>query len=167
MKFRNDTEVKEAFEEAFNNKGTTTQEKVDAAVKAVGDAAAAIYGDQGLYVSGLLNPDMQCVSFQFKRPGVGQRVQHTIACDVPVPERDQDATFEDATNVDASNDDDNEPGSLDARLRFFQDLTSLIDEDDLTGEGKPKVEALNEMLKESEEPFTAAERDQLWEQINS
>lgn len=163
MKFRNDTEIKEAFEEAFNDKGVATQEKVDAAVKAVMTQATEEFGPQGLYVSGVLNSDMQCVSFQFKRPGVSQRVQHTIACQVPVPKGDQDAKFEDTVHVDASNDDDNNPGSTEDRLSMFQDLTALMKEDDLTREGKPKLEALNALLKPEEEPFTASERDELWE----
>ena len=163
MKFRNDSEVKEAFDEAFDAEGVATVEKVDAAVKAVTDAASAIYGPQGLYVSGVLNSDMQCASFQFKRPGISQRVQHTISCEVPDPEEDQDEGDADPGKVDEEVVNNNDPGSSEARLAMFQDLISLLQEDDWTGEGKPKVEALNDLLKPEEEPFTAAERDLLWE----
>ena len=161
MKFRTDTDVKDAFDKAFNevfdDSSPATQKEVDNIVKAVGDAAEAIYGGQGLYVSGILNPDMQCVSFQFKRPGISQRVQHTIACDVPVPERPLDDNEQD----DAQNNDYNDTGSPQDRLSMFQDLTALLKEDDFTSEGKPKVEALNALLKPEEEQFTAAERDRL------
>lgn len=163
MKFRNDTEVQAAFDEAFDAEGEATQEKVDNAVKAVTDAAAATYGPQGIYVSGVLNPDMQCVSFRFKRPSIGQRVQHAISCDVPVPERPQDAAADATGKVDDSNVDPAGSGSSQERAELLKMLADTLDVEDYTKDGKPQVDAINDLLKEGDEPFTAAERDELWE----
>lgn len=163
MKFRNDTEIMEAFEEAFDATGEATPEKVDAAVKAVAEAASKEFGPQGLYVTGTLNPDMQCVSFQFKRPGVSQRVQHAIGCDVPVPERAQDAAADETGQVDDNNSVYNDTGSPPDRAQLLKSLASTLNVEEYTAEGKPKVEAINDLLEEGTEPFTAAERDELWE----
>lgn len=151
MKFRNDTEVKEAFDEAFDAEGVATAEKVDAAIEAVKASAAEQFGSEGLYVSGLLNSDMQCVSFQFKRPGIGQRVQHTISCEVERPPRKDEEQV--VPGMDTK----------EARKALLEAVADELDSEGFNQDGTPDVKALNAALAEGVEPFTAAERDELWD----
>lgn len=160
--FRTDTDIQIAFNNAFDTTGEATQEKVDAAVKTVYDEAALVVGAGGLYVNGSLDPDNQCVLFRFKRPAISLRVQYTIDCVVPKPERAQDAKADETGQVDDEGDDDDDSGLSDERSSLFASLAEELGDDEFTSDHKPKVEALNELLEEGVEPFTAAERDELW-----
>ena len=167
---KHDREVVAAFEEAFTPKEgeEVVQEVVDEACEAVFAKAAEQFGPEGLYVHGILNPDMGGVSFRFKRPGIRQRVEHFIECNVPKPPRKEEAQDDedsDDAQDNASNDDDNNPGSSDARLQRLIALSEDLGDDDFTKDGKPEVNALNDLLEEGEEEFTAAERDELWKQV--
>ena len=93
--FRTDTDIKKAFEDAFDATGEATQEKVDAAVRSVRDQAEELFGSAGIYVTGALDIDTQCAFFRFKRPGIGQRVQHAIPCIVPRAEEEDPSEEED------------------------------------------------------------------------
>lgn len=88
---KHDEEIKAAIEEAFRpGKETVNQEAVDKACKAVLEKAADQLGGEGVFLKGILNPDMGGVSFRFKRPGIRQRVEHFMECKVAKPPRKKD-----------------------------------------------------------------------------
>ncbi len=136
---KHDREVVAAFEEAFQpGEGEVVQEIVDEAAAEVFAKAAEQFGEEGLYVFGKLNPDMGGVSFRFKRPGIRQRVEHFIECNVPKPPRKQEAPDDETGSDDegnASNDDDNNPGSSDTRLERLKALNEQLGDDDYTKDG--------------------------------
>lgn len=166
---KHDRQVIEAIEEAFEpGEGEVTQEQVDEACETVHAKAAEVFGPQGIYVSGIMNPDMGGVSFRFKQPSIGRRLEHFVKANVPQPERKdeaQDDTSDADAQVNASNDDTGNSGSSDERLSRLIALTDELGDDDFTKDGKPDVNAMNDLLDEDEEPFTAAERDELWKQV--
>lgn len=84
---RHDFQIRQAFDEAFSPKGKATAKAVNEACKVVFEKAAKEFGEEGIYVDGMINHDMGGVSFRFKRPSVGLRVYHFIECDVPKPPR--------------------------------------------------------------------------------
>lgn len=169
---KHDRQVIAAFEEAFTpGEEEVVQEVVDAACEAVFAKAAEQFGSEGLYVFGILNPDMGGVSFRFKRPGIRQRVEHFIKCNVPRPPRKKGAEVVDVYQSNENNPDmrvteqDNEgdaPGSPEDRAQLLRDVASRLTKEQFTISGKPEVSAVNARLPEGVEPFTAAERDQLW-----
>lgn len=167
---RHDKQVVAAFEEAFQpGQEEATQEVVDKATQKVFEKAAKQFGEEGLYVFGILNPDMGGVSFRFKRPGIRQRIEHFMGCNVTKPSRKKEADVrqKDEKDPDAqvTEDDDegNTSGSFKARAQLLQDTASQLSRRQFTQSGKPDVGAINALLPESVEPFTAAERDKLWE----
>lgn len=166
---KNDHEIKAAFDEAFKpGEAEVDQEAVDAACEAVLAKATEQFGKEGIYVFGKLNSDAGGVSFRFKRPSLRLRVEHFIACNVPKPERAEEAQDDDnegAGSDDAANSDSTDSGSTDERLSRLIELADMLEEDDFTKDGKPEVGALNDLLDDEEAEFTAAERDELWKQV--
>lgn len=162
---KHDYEVKTAFDEAFKpGEKEVDQETVDKACKTVFEKAAEEHGSEGLYVSGIMNSDMGGVSFRFKRPAIGFRVEHFIECNVPKPPRKEEATDE---NKDPGNGDNEDDEPVD-RLALLREAAEALKEDQFTKDGKPEVDAVNSFIEASEEelePFTAAERDELWAKI--
>lgn len=164
---KHDRDIYAAFEEAFQpGEEEVTQETVDAACEAVLAKASSVFGaSTGIFVTGILNPDMGGVSFRYKRPGLKQRLEHFIECNVPKPERPQDAVN---NGEPVDDDEDNDPGgagSNDERLSRLIELADELDDEGFTKDGKPEVDALNDLLEEDEDKFTAAERDELWKQV--
>jgi len=162
---KHDREVVAAFEEFFKpvEGQDATKEAVDAACKAVFEEAALQFGPQGIYVRGVLNADMQGVSFYYKRPTIGHRVGHFIPCQVHVPEDNAEASLESNDENTTSNDEDVPPGSSQDRGALLMTIASGLDEDQYTKSGRPEVSAINEALGDSGvRLFTADERDNLW-----
>lgn len=170
---KHDRQVVAAFEEAFNpSEEEVVQEVVDAACEAVFAKAAEQFGPEGLYVFGILNPDMGGVSFRFKRPGIRQRVEHFIECNVPKPPRKEEAEVVDVTQEDEDDpdaqvteqdDEGNDSGSPEDRAQLLKNAASRLTEEQFTQSGKPEVGPVNAMLPDGVEHFTAAERDELWD----
>lgn len=163
---KHDREIRAAFEEAFKpGEAEVDQEAVDEACKAVLEKATEQFGQEGIYVTGILNPDMGGVSFRYKRLGIRQRVEHFMECNVPKPVRPQDEENGGEPVDDTKDDDNNDPGSDDERLSRLIELAGMLEEDDFTKAGAPEVSALNDLLDEGETEFTAAERDNLWAKV--
>ena len=160
--------VREAVE-ANLEEGKATAETITAACAAVQEKATAKFG-AGVYVSGKLNADEQCVIIHYKRPSIRQRLTFAVPAAVDKPEHDPDAPSQAELrrrqrSVDAQHDDDNDPGASQdtrTRLEIMLDIADTLNEDQFTGDGRPHVDALNDGLAEGVEPFTAAERDALW-----
>ena len=148
---KHDNQIQDAFEQAFDATKTATQADVDIACTAVHDKAAEQFGPQGIYVSGTLDADNQGVLFRFKRPGIGQRVTHFISCKVEKPKRKVEAQSE------------GDQHTQDDRTVLLVSLAENLGPDEFTKSGKPDVTAINAILPEDVKPFTAAERDNLWE----
>lgn len=55
--------------------------------------------------------------------------------------------------------------SADSRSDLLFEAATLIEDDDFTKDGYPKIDALNDVLDEDEDEFQATERDQLWPAI--
>lgn len=160
--------IREAVE-AHLEEGKATAETITAACAAVQEKATAKFGP-GVYVSGKLNADEQCVIIHYKRPSIRQRLTFAVPATVDKPEHDPDASSQAEQrrrqrSVDAQDDDDSDPGAPQderTRLEIMLDIADTLNEDQFTGDGRPHVDALNDGLAEGVEPFTAAERDALW-----
>lgn len=161
---KHDYQIIEAFNQSFQPKEeAVTQEQIDEACKAVQEKAAEQFGPEGIYVSGKMNHDFGGVSFRYKRPSIRQRVEHFIACQLP--ELPQDDPEDDEGEDDSSNDDNSNAGLTDERLSRLIEIANVLDDQDFTDDDKPSVDALNNMLEEGEEKFTAEERDELWKRV--
>lgn len=154
--FRTDDDIHEAFNQAFDATGEATQEKIDVAIHTVQKAAGEVVGLEGLYITGIADFDMQCVTFTFKRPGISQRVQTVIPCLVPDTRQKDD---DDDTVIDPPVDDDQVAEQRRFRLHA---IAETLDDDQFTKDGPPLLEAINAALDDGEEKFTAEERDHLW-----
>lgn len=171
-KLKHDYQIKELFDELFDASEVATQDAVDEVCRQVLDEAVDQFGTEGVYVSGILNADMQGVSFRFKRPGIGQRIEHFIACEVPKPQHDEDSQNDEPPVVeeddDKDNDDDDSGSPQDEgdsdRLMILEAAALNLSDEDFMGDGRPHVDKINDHLEEGVEPFTAAERDELWAQ---
>lgn len=160
--------IREAVE-AHLEEGKATAETITAACAAVQEKATAKFGP-GVYVTGKLNADEQCVIIYYKRPSIRQRLTFAVPASVDKPEHNPDAPSQAELRrrqriVDAQNDDDSDPGAPQdkrTRLEIMLDIANTLNKDQFTGDGRPHVDALNDGLAEGDKPFTAAERDALW-----
>lgn len=161
--------IREAVE-ANLEEGKATAKTITAACAAVQEKATAKFGP-GVYVTGKLNADEQCVIIYYKRPSIRQRrLTFAVPALVDKPKHDPDAPSQAELRrrqrrVNAQHDDDSDPGSPQdkrTRLEIMLDIADTLNEDQFTGDGRPHVDALNDGLAEGAKPFTAAERDALW-----
>lgn len=167
-------QIKQAFIEAVGKPEKATAETASQACEAVLSKATDQFG-QGVYVSGKLNPDMQGISFRYKRPAIRQRLEFFVPCPVDKPARKEDvdtsqkASKESKREDNAQRDDNAGSGSPQDegdsdRLMILEAAALNLGDDDFMGDGRPHVDKINDHLEEGVEPFTAAERDELWAQ---
>ena len=165
--------IEQAFIEAVGTPKKATQETVASACEAVLEKATEQFG-AGVYVSGKLNADMQGISFRYKRPSIGQRLQFFVPCPVDKPKRGKEADEESQKLIDAANQGDN-AGNDDAgasgssqdegdsdRLMILEAAAAQLTEEQFTTDGRPEVGPVNAVLEEGVDPFTAKERDAVW-----
>lgn len=155
-------EIIKAFEEAVaaTEGGEATKEVVASAVKAVSAKATDLFGGKGVFVSGRVNVDMQGISFRFKRPAV--RVWEEVFISLPVIKPASERPAEPGGNSGGTEEGSSGLTDQAHRLGLLRELNGQLGEDDYTATGKPEVSALNNLIGEGVEPFTAAERDTLW-----
>lgn len=79
-----DDQIKAIFEEMLEGKKAVSQEQVNKMCEGLLEEATNELG-AGVYIKGRVNVDAGGVSFAFKRPGIGQRVQHFVACEIKEP----------------------------------------------------------------------------------
>lgn len=175
---KTDEQIRQAFVEAVGQPGNATDKTVDQACGIVLERATAQFG-QGIYVSGKLNPDMQGISFRYKRPAIRQRLEFFVPVAVDKPPRQEGAedvkkpsqkASKKSKREDNAQRDDNagsgspqDEGDSD-RLMILEAAALNLGDDDFMGDGRPHVDKINDHLEEGVEPFTAAERDELWAQ---
>ena len=171
-------QIEQAFIEAVGQPEKATAETVTQACEAVLSKATDQFGS-GVYVSGKLNADMQGISFRYKRPAIRQRLEFFVPCPVDKPARKEDVDDTKKTSQKASkkskrednagNDDAGSTGSPQDegdsdRLMILEAAALNLGDDDFMGDGRPHVDKINDHLEEGVDPFTAAERDELWAQ---
>lgn len=172
-------QIEQAFIEAVGTPQKATEKTVAEACEAVLAKATDKFG-AGVYVSGKLNADMQGISFRYKRPSIRQRLEFFVPCPVDKPARKKDiddsakTTSQKASKAakredNAGNDDAGSSGSPEDaadsdRLMILEAAALNLGDDDFMGDGRPHVDKINDHLEEGVDPFTAAERDELWAQ---
>lgn len=163
---RHDRQIIEAFHRVFQPTGVVTQAAVDKACKKVLGEATDQFGPSGIYIHGVINLDMGGVSFRYKRPGVSQYLELFIECQVPAsPRKNKAQKGEDSPVMKVEDEDDPgcAPGLMEVRAQLLRDLSTKLTEEQFTQAGKPEVGPINSLIGEGVTPFTAAERDDLWD----
>jgi hypothetical protein len=148
-------QIKEGIKTSIASAQAVDAAKVAEACEAIQAAATQHYG-AGVYVSGSLAGDV--VTINWKRPSIRERDTFQVKLR-------QDQLVGNQSTDDGDDDQADDLGSL-SRVELFAHAVSKLREGDFTAGGLPKVEALNDAIGELT-PFTAAERDQLWEQSKS
>lgn len=171
-------QIQQAFIEAVGQPEKATEETVTQACETVLAKATNKFGP-GVYVSGKLNADMQGISFRYKRPAIRQRLEFFVPCPVDKPPRKEDVDDTKKTSQKASKkskrkdnaqrDDAGSAGSPQDegdsdRLMILEAAALNLSDEDFMDDGRPHVDKINGHLEEGVDPFTAAERDQLWAQ---
>lgn len=171
-------QIEQAFIEAVGTPEKATEETVAQACEAVLAKATEQFGP-GVYVSGKLNADMQGISFRYKRPAIRQRLEFFVPVAVDKLPRKADVDDTKKSNQKASKkskqednaqrDDAGNAGSPQDegdsdRLMILEAAALNLSDEDFMGDGRPHVDKINDHLEEGVEPFTAAERDELWAQ---
>lgn len=168
-------QIEQAFIEAIGETEKATEETVSQACEAVLAKATDKFGP-GVYVTGKLNPDMQGISFRYKRPAIRQRLEFfvPVAVDKPARKADVDETSQKTSKKakrkdNASKDDTGNTGSSQDesnsdRLIILEAAALNLGDDDFMSDGRPHVDKINDHLEKGVDPFTASERDEVWAQ---
>lgn len=171
-------QIEQAFIEAVGETEKATVEAVTQACEAVLAKATDQFGP-GVYVTGKLNADMQGISFRYKRPAIRQHLEFFVPVAVDKPARKTDVGDTKKSSQKASkklkredNAGNNDAGSSGSpqdegdsdRLMILEAAALNLGNDDFMGDGRPRVDKINDHLEEGVAPFTASERDELWAQ---